>query len=117
MRALESEGELTVVGHLRGSFQQEWKGRELEFTFDSIMSGQVAILEREDKRQLLTTFMHQVYGPDTSISFTLKDDPKRLQEEERERNMHREVEEHPIVQLTKEIFHGKIVQIKKGENH
>ncbi|PIE01600.1 MAG: hypothetical protein CSA81_11175 [Acidobacteria bacterium] len=110
---METNGQLVTAGHLRGAFKHTWHEKELTFTFDTHFSGQVAILQQEESMSLLEHFVHKVFGSGHSVRFVIEDDPKRIQAEKAKLDMYREVENHPMVKLTTEIFHGKILQIEK----
>lgn len=112
-RRLEELGHLTLAGHLRGCFRHEWVEPDFVLTFDTEMSGQVAILEKEDKKEQLRNLITELFGAGINLVFKIQEDPQRLKLEEKERTMIEIVERHPIVMLTKDIFNGKILSIKK----
>lgn len=111
---IEKQGQLALAAHLRGAFKWEWNQPELRLFFDREMAGQVQLLEKGDRRQALEEFTEACFGEGVQLVFQIKDDPARIQKEAREKAKYAEVENHPIVKLTKEIFHGKILNVEEG---
>lgn len=111
---MENEGELAIAGHLRGCYNHEWNAPELVLFFDHPLKGQVGILQDDTKKSIIDQALNTLFGEGVSISYVIGEDPARLEAERKERLMWEQVESNPIVQLTKEIFHAKIVSITKG---